>query len=142
MRLCLLLAGLAASVAPLADARSVYHLDGSGGKAPWQVTGFDVGCSPGGCAYRFVISGHAYPNTPGFNTTCQGTDVAGDYQPCADKTVSANLIPRSYPLWTLQVRHRWSVDNFGGFSEEYGSANITSGMTNFTVPITMQDGAS
>jgi hypothetical protein len=136
-----LLVGLSPVALTFASAVPVYQ-GRSTTSGAWQVTGFETGCSPGGCTYTFVITGHASQNTPSFNTTCQGTDVAGDYQACHDKTINANLLPRGSPIWGVQVRHRWSTDSYGGFSEAYGNANVTEGTSSFTVPITQVDGAS
>ncbi|KAL2014425.1 hypothetical protein VTN00DRAFT_1950 [Thermoascus crustaceus] len=107
----------------------------------WEVTGFETGCSPGGCIYKFNISGAAGPqNAPAFNTTCQGTDVANRYQPCNDSSVSANLIPLGSPIWGVQVKHEWTSGT-GRFTA-LGDVNITAGTTSFRVPVTQQFGVA
>src|SRR5437762_8756599 len=83
------------STAPLSD-RATCNPAGS-----WQVSGLSIGCSPGGCEYNFVITGEQTPNTPSFNTTCQGSDVANAYQACANTAVSANLISHVNPIWEI-----------------------------------------
>jgi hypothetical protein len=108
----------------------------------WPVTGFETDCSQGGCVFRFVVSRAASQFNAGFNTSCNGTDVAGGYQLCKDKTVSANLIPQTYPLWGLEVKHMWATDNQGGFSEAYANATVSSPTTDFTVKVYKMDGVN
>ncbi|KAL2218503.1 hypothetical protein M432DRAFT_590579 [Thermoascus aurantiacus ATCC 26904] len=110
------------------------------GPESWHVSGFQTGCSPGGCVYSFSIAGPATQSAPAFNTTCRGTDVAGDYQSCADPAVSANLIPRTYPVWGVQVKHEWTRGS--GHYTALGNANITQGTTSFSVPVTQEYGVA
>jgi hypothetical protein len=127
------------SAAPLAG-RDVSASTGS-----WQVSGLSIGCSPAGCAYDFVITGEETSNTPAFNTTCQGSDLANEYQACVNSAISANLIPHGDPIWEVQVRHQWPVNSDAsdaGFSEQFGNTNFTDGTAQFTVPITSEDGIS
>ncbi|KAL4801493.1 hypothetical protein BDV18DRAFT_149050 [Aspergillus unguis] len=100
----------------------------------WHLSHFDIGCSPGGCAYRFNILGHASKNTPGFNTSCNGTTNQDDYAPCKDKGILAQIEPATYPNWTVQVQHQWRE---GMFSEFYalGERNVTGNSTTFTIPV-------
>lgn len=125
----------------------------------WHVSGLSIGCSPEGCAYQFVISGKQTYSTPGFNTTCQGSDVANAYQHCTNSAVSANLVPYGYPKWELQVRHQWTARHDDGGVEaptgsssspssspellkQFGYKNFTDGTPEFMVPITSQECAS
>ncbi|KAE8148439.1 hypothetical protein BDV25DRAFT_131216 [Aspergillus avenaceus] len=100
----------------------------------WHVSDFNTGCSPGGCTYDFNITGIASKNTPGFKTHCSGTSVQDDLVFCDDKHVKAKVAPRLYPAWTVQVQHAW----LQGEAEFYagGTANVTSTMKNFTIPVT------
>ncbi|EAW14056.1 uncharacterized protein ACLA_070890 [Aspergillus clavatus NRRL 1] len=106
----------------------------------WHVSDFSTGCSPGGCVYRFNILGIAAPNTPGFNTTCNGTDVQEDYAFCQDKHIKANVIPLPYPLWKVDAIHAWFKSGAEFYAE--GSANVTSSMENFTIPVTRTYGVA
>ncbi|KAL4876062.1 hypothetical protein BJY04DRAFT_200521 [Aspergillus karnatakaensis] len=101
----------------------------------WHVSGFDVGCSPGGCVYNFNIYGVASPNTPAFNTTCNGTSLEKDYVECKDPGVLSQLVPQQYPNWTIKAQHSWRE---GAWSEYYalGEKNVTSGTKVFTIPVT------
>ncbi|KAL5051552.1 hypothetical protein BDW71DRAFT_55697 [Aspergillus fruticulosus] len=104
----------------------------------WHVSQFDLGCSPGGCVYSFNILGHASENTPGFNTTCNGTSTQDDYAPCKDKGVLAHIEPATYPNWTVSVEHQWRE---GMFEEYYafGERNVSvagNSTRSFTIPVT------
>ncbi|KAJ9252405.1 hypothetical protein C8Q69DRAFT_161222 [Paecilomyces variotii] len=106
----------------------------------WKVTKFEIGCSPGGCEYNFNVFGAGTRNTPGFNTTCEGSDVAGGYQACKDPNISANLVPETYPRWNIQVQHEWTNDQ-GRFYAQ-GTKNITDEPTSFMIPVTQFEGVA
>ncbi|KAH8704272.1 hypothetical protein BGW36DRAFT_265117, partial [Talaromyces proteolyticus] len=74
----------------------------------WPVSNFDVGCSPEACEYAFTVTRPAGPNNPGFNTSCTGSDYKIEWQACDDKSVVAKLIPRTYPLWEVNVKHSFA----------------------------------
>lgn len=100
----------------------------------WHVSDFGVGCSPGGCVYGFNIYGVASDNTPGFNTTCNGTSNQDHYAPCQGKGILSQIEPSSSRNWTVSVQHQWRE---GMFSEFYamGEKNVTSNTTMFTIPV-------
>lgn len=126
------------SSVPLISATPIIH---ARNLQSWKVTGFETGCSPGGCIYKFNIFGAAAAqNAPAFNTTCHGNDVANKYQPCDDPSVSANLIPLRSPIWGVQVKHEWTSET-GRFTA-LGDVNITEGTTSFSVPVTQQYGVA
>jgi hypothetical protein len=106
----------------------------------WHVSNFNTGCSPGGCVYRFDILGIATKNTPGFNTTCNGTDVETDYTFCRDIYVKSKVTALGSPMWKVEVLHAWFKPGAEFYAE--GSANVTSSMRNFTIPVTDTYGAS
>lgn len=106
----------------------------------WHVSDFDTGCSPGGCTYKFHILGVETPNTPGFDTVCQGTDEQDGYKACDDKHVSAKLNPKTYPEWNVQVKHAWAHG-----SAEYsalGQANISVPIQQFKINVTEEYGVA
>ncbi|KAL4933547.1 uncharacterized protein BDV17DRAFT_287196 [Aspergillus undulatus] len=106
----------------------------------WHVSHFDIGCSQGGCVYNFAIQGFSSENTPGFNTTCNGTTEAGDYAPCRNKGVLAQIDPQvdangnGASNWTVKAQHQWRE---GAYSEFYalGEKNVTEAQTRFTIPV-------
>jgi hypothetical protein len=108
----------------------------------WPVTGFTTGCSPAGCTFKFNVSRPASQYNPGFDTSCNGTDVNGGYQACLDQTVTANLIPDTYPKWGVEVKHKYPTDSEGGFAEAYANATVSSPTTNFTVNVYKFDGVN
>ncbi|BDD59244.1 hypothetical protein MPDQ_000197 [Monascus purpureus] len=106
----------------------------------WHVSNFSTGCSPAGCTYHFNIFSPATSNTPGFNTTCSGTDLQEENHSCADPTVKSTLRPLLGP-WNVTVLHNWVTPE----DAEYwaiGQANITSGTTDFTIRVTQQYGVA
>jgi hypothetical protein len=69
-----------------------------GATIPWQVSNFELGCSPAACAYRFNISGPATADVgPAFATYCSGSDVQDEQVACADPGVKANLVSLGVP---------------------------------------------
>ncbi|RDW90435.1 uncharacterized protein DSM5745_02210 [Aspergillus mulundensis] len=103
----------------------------------WHVSHFALGCSPGGCVYSFNILGHASQNTPGFNTTCNGTSTQDDYAPCKDAGILAQIEPATYPNWTVSVEHQWRegmFEEFYAFGEKNVSVASNSTGT-FTIPV-------
>ncbi|KAL4918191.1 hypothetical protein BDW62DRAFT_201057 [Aspergillus aurantiobrunneus] len=98
----------------------------------WHVSGFDLGCSQGGCNYNFTISGSSSENTLPFNTYCNGTTVQTQYAACKDPGVLAHVEPARYPNWTVSAEHQW-ID---GTSTRYalGSVNVTAETKGFTIP--------
>ncbi|OJJ47097.1 hypothetical protein ASPZODRAFT_46486, partial [Penicilliopsis zonata CBS 506.65] len=106
----------------------------------WQVTNFATGCSPEACIYTFNIFGAGTTNTPGFSTSCNGTDLQTDYTPCDNGSLQAILTPETYPLWNIKVLHAWTK----GEAEYYdlGQVNITETVTNFTIPVTEEYGVA
>lgn len=105
----------------------------------WHVSNFTTGCSPGGCVFDLSILAFGTKNTPGFNTTCSGTDEQDGYKPCADKNVRAQLNPLLYPEWNVKVKHVW-MDNVGGEFESVGETNVTSGTKAFKIPVGLEYG--
>ncbi|KAL3474394.1 hypothetical protein BJX99DRAFT_178248 [Aspergillus californicus] len=108
----------------------------------WHVSDFDIGCSPGGCVYSFNVLGLASQNTPGFNTTCNGTTAESDYVACRNSGVFLSQVePAGYPNWTVKGQHRWRE---GAYSDYYalGSANVTQHAENFTIPVSEVYGAA
>ncbi|KAL2872705.1 uncharacterized protein BJX67DRAFT_340169 [Aspergillus lucknowensis] len=100
----------------------------------WYVSSFETGCSPGGCVYSFNIAGVASANTPGFNTTCNGTSVEKDYVECKDKGVLSQLVPAQYPNWTVKAQHRWRKGEWEQYYA-YGEKNVTAEAENFTIRV-------
>ncbi|KAL2832959.1 hypothetical protein BDW59DRAFT_138971 [Aspergillus cavernicola] len=101
----------------------------------WHVSAFDIGCSPGGCVYSFNIAGVASQNTPGFNTTCNGTSTEHNYVECKDTGVLSQVVPQGYPNWTVQAQHHWRE---GAYADYYavGALNITQGTgEKFDIPV-------
>ncbi|QKX64326.1 uncharacterized protein TRUGW13939_11500 [Talaromyces rugulosus] len=105
-----LLAALA-TASPIMMRRSVDITTSNTNTSIWPVSNFDVGCSPAACEYNFVVTRPAGPNNPGFNTTCTGNDLDKEYQACADKSVTAKMIPREYPVWEIDVKHSFENNN-------------------------------
>ena len=104
----------------------------------WHVSNLTTGCSPGGCTYKFNIKGVETENTPGFDTTCSGTDTQKDYKACDDKEVRAIIKPETYPMWNIQVKHVWD----GGIGEHMtiGKTNVTANTAKFEIPVSQQYG--
>lgn len=84
--------------------------------AVWPVTGFNLGCSPGGCVYEFNVSAPVtYSlNQSSFATSCQGAIGADhlNYQRsvanCTDSTVLWKLdIYDTYNQ--ISVTHAWNI---------------------------------
>lgn len=81
----------------------------------YSITDYTTGCSPGGCAYSFMVS-YTPPSPctaqicePAFSTRCNGTDVQTGLALCEDALVSSTEIP-GWSNVTLQVRHQWDQD--------------------------------
>ncbi|PYI08269.1 hypothetical protein BO78DRAFT_395878 [Aspergillus sclerotiicarbonarius CBS 121057] len=107
----------------------------------WHVSNFTTGCSPGGCTYNFNIFGIATANTPGFNTTCSGTDTTSDLTSCADPLVRSRVQPETYPQWNIRVEHAWTEPGDMEFYD-FGETNVTSPARLFTIPVTEEYGVA
>jgi protein-tyrosine phosphatase len=131
-----LLAALA-TASPVMMRRAVDITTSNTNTSVWSVSNFDVGCSPAACEYNFVVARPAGPNNPGFNTTCTGNDLDKEYQACADKSVTAKMIPREYPLWEIDVKHSFEDSNKAAVN---AFANgTTADSTTFTVTVYKTD---
>ncbi|KAL4943496.1 hypothetical protein BDV06DRAFT_221156 [Aspergillus oleicola] len=103
----------------------------------WHVSDFDIGCSMGGCVYNFAIQGFASQNTPGFNTTCNGTTEHGDYVACRNKGVLAQVDPAQdggEGNWTVKAEHTWREGAYSAFYA-FGEKNVTDEAIRFTIPV-------
>ncbi|CEL00742.1 hypothetical protein ASPCAL00338 [Aspergillus calidoustus] len=100
----------------------------------WHVSNFDIGCSPSGCVYSFNIAGAASANTPGFNTTCNGTSVQDDYAACKDKAMLAQIEPAQYPNWTVKAQHQWRETEWSHYYA-FGERNVTEATRSFTITV-------
>ncbi|KAJ5805220.1 hypothetical protein N7474_011107 [Penicillium riverlandense] len=94
----------------------------------WKVTDFTTGCSPGGCTYSFHIHAAKSANTPGFSTSCNGTDEQGGLKPCKNPNILSNIKPETYPKWEITVQHQWHPQE--------GSTRYATGSRNVSVPDT------
>ncbi|GIJ88846.1 hypothetical protein Asppvi_007774 [Aspergillus pseudoviridinutans] len=128
------------SIFDITVAAPTYHYHTVNPALTWHVSNFYTGCSPEACDYRFDIMGITTPNTPGFNTTCNGTDVETDYSFCRDKHIKAKVTALKPRGWKVEVMHAWFKPGAEFYAE--GSANVTSTMRNFTIPVTDTYGAA
>ncbi|EED15058.1 conserved hypothetical protein [Talaromyces stipitatus ATCC 10500] len=94
----------------------------------WPVSNFTVGCSPAACVYKFAVTRVAGPNNPGFNTTCTGNDFTSDWHPCADSSVSAKIVPKTYPEWEVDVCHKYDTADKMGWIEAFANATVEDGV--------------
>lgn len=104
----------------------------------WNGTHLDIGCSPGGCAWRFDLAapksnlGQSI-SSPAFNTYCEGSSY--NATPCADKNITVQVKPLSYPKFNIWVEQHWSkvVDQS---QQDYwlsGNVNVTESNKDFTI---------
>ncbi|KAE9380045.1 hypothetical protein N431DRAFT_539771 [Stipitochalara longipes BDJ] len=85
-----------------------------GATTNWDVTNFELGCSPGGCTYSFSISGPASADVgPAFSASCSGTDVQQKLVPCSDPNLEANLVP-TQDVGLVLVVNRYGDGSNGG----------------------------
>jgi len=108
--------------------------------APWKATGWSIDCSPGGCVYEFNITGAKTENTPAFSTHCEG--ITPNATICDLKNITARVQPAGNPLWTVAVKHRWSIPEpeYNSLQEYWqsGSVNVTETAKSFTInPISL-----
>ncbi|KUJ15239.1 uncharacterized protein LY89DRAFT_107032 [Mollisia scopiformis] len=76
-----------------------------GAPTTWEVTNFNLGCSPAGCTYSFTISGPATVDVgSAFTTQCTGTDLQDKFVACADPKVTSNLVPETTGLILSVIR--------------------------------------
>ncbi|KAG0649115.1 hypothetical protein D0Z07_4164 [Hyphodiscus hymeniophilus] len=66
-----------------------------GAPVSWTLSNFSVGCSPGGCEYRFNISSHnSQGPLPAFSTSCSGIEAGNDtYHACSDAQIQSLMRP-------------------------------------------------
>ncbi|KAJ5463965.1 hypothetical protein N7475_007100 [Penicillium sp. IBT 31633x] len=94
----------------------------------WSVSNFTIGCSPGGCAYRYDIVGSENGMTPEFRTHCSGIENARVL--CDNRNISTTVSSVGNPDWNVQVTHRWRA-----VLSEYTTATwFQHGAKNVTVP--------
>lgn len=105
----------------------------------WPVSHFDVGCSPAACEYNFVVTRAAGPHNPGFNTTCTGNDLDKEYQACADKSVTAKLIPRQYPTWEIDVKHSFEDGDKKATVNAFANGTTENDKATFSVTVYKTD---
>ena len=92
----------------------------------WGVSNFTIGCSPGGCAYRYDIVGRENTMTPKFRTNCSG--VTGERVLCDDKNITTIVSPAANPVWNVDVTHTWKSqlsDNTLATWFQHGAKNVT-----------------
>lgn len=73
----------------------------------WSITNYTEGCSPAGCIYTMTITSPPLtPNSiePAFTTTCQGSNIATEFQACADPALSTREV-LGFLNVTLIVQH-------------------------------------
>ncbi|KAJ5112640.1 hypothetical protein N7532_000685 [Penicillium argentinense] len=101
--------------------------------ATWKATDLDIGCSPGGCSWRFNITGAASENTPRFHTHCEG--IAPNATLCTDKNITARVKPLTYPKFNIWVQHQWHIieDETDQHYWQSGDANVTDAQTRFQI---------
>ncbi|KAF7713518.1 Uncharacterized protein PECH_002283 [Penicillium ucsense] len=103
--------------------------------ATWNVTNFQLECSPGGCAYRFNISAPPTDNAPGFDTFCEG--LTPNATVCNDTTITASVSPLTNPLWNVKVQHEWHEQETDFDAEatywQAGSTNVTDTNSTFII---------
>lgn len=106
----------------------------------WPVSGFSVGCSPAACAYKFSVTRTAGTTSPGFNTTCEGSDYTSDWQACADSSVSAKIVPKTYPFWEVDVMHTYDTVNQEGWAQALANATVEDTVSKFIVTVYQVEG--
>ncbi|GAM40668.1 hypothetical protein TCE0_039r13193 [Talaromyces pinophilus] len=106
----------------------------------WPVSGFSVGCSPAACAYKFSVTRAAGTTNPGFNTTCEGSDYTSDWQACADSSISAKIVPKTYPFWEVDVMHTYVTVNQEGWAQALANATVEDTVSKFIVTVYQVEG--
>ena len=109
------------AAAATAAAASIPSRARRNGPHSWTLWNVTEGCSPAGCLFTFNIAGglSQYPNfiEPAFNTTCQGSDLATEFKPCADSSVKVYGKAAGYPGWgyNMSIQHVLEEDTLNGF---------------------------
>ncbi|KAJ5666738.1 hypothetical protein N7462_011147 [Penicillium macrosclerotiorum] len=107
----------------------------NGQPSTWQATNFELNCSPGGCGYRFNITGSKSENSPAFATYCDG--ITENTTVCADSSITAYIKPLTNPTWNVKVQHEWHIIEESTNSEQIywqsGNTNVTETTTQFQI---------
>ncbi|KAJ5822523.1 hypothetical protein N7447_004863 [Penicillium robsamsonii] len=96
----------------------------------WGVSNFTLGCSQGGCIFRYDIAGRANAMTPKFRTHCSG--ISEKKVLCDDKDITTIVSPAGWSKgnsqWTVDVTHTWnshlSDESLATWSQ-HGAKNVT-----------------
>ncbi|PWY71632.1 hypothetical protein BO70DRAFT_355271 [Aspergillus heteromorphus CBS 117.55] len=107
----------------------------------WHVSNFHVFHASNNFNYTFNIYGVGTANTPGFNTTCTGSNATTDLTSCDDPLIKSRILSEQYPLWNVRVEHEWIKDGDMEFYT-YGEHNVTSATPQFTIPVTQEYGVA
>lgn len=111
----------------------------------FQVHRFGVGCSPGGCITRVIVSAPAgyLLGAPAFNATCQATGATLDWVQCdqagAEGEGSTVLFRHTHPNysdWHLWISHQFSSLGLSFNVTAYSPATIYApGYETFAMPV-------
>ncbi|PYH91346.1 hypothetical protein BO71DRAFT_51857 [Aspergillus ellipticus CBS 707.79] len=107
----------------------------------WHVSNFNTVHTAVGYNYTFNIYGVATQNTPGFNTTCTGSNATTDLAACADPLIKSRIQADPFPVWNVRVEHEWIKSGDMEFYT-YGEQNVTSPAPRFTIPVTQEYGVA
>ncbi|KAJ5173608.1 uncharacterized protein N7500_001539 [Penicillium coprophilum] len=97
----------------------------------WGVSNFTVGCSQGGCVFRYDIAGSPNSMTPKFRTHCSG--LAEKEVLCDDNNIKTTVAPAGWSedgnqKWNVGVTHTWNTvlsDKSLATWFQYGAQNVT-----------------
>ncbi|KAJ5392875.1 hypothetical protein N7465_011849 [Penicillium sp. CMV-2018d] len=92
----------------------------------WSVSNFTVGCSQGGCVYKYDIVGRENAMTPKFRTHCSG--ITSKKATCDDKNITTIVSPATNPDWNVDVTHTWKSqlsDSSLATWFQHGAKNVT-----------------
>ncbi|KAJ5505059.1 hypothetical protein N7463_007933 [Penicillium fimorum] len=97
----------------------------------WGVSNFTIGCSQGGCVFRYDIAGRPNEMTPKFRTHCSG--ISEKKALCDDRNIATIVSPAGWsakgdPEWTVDVTHTWKShlsDKSLATWSQHGAKNVT-----------------
>ncbi|KXG50536.1 uncharacterized protein PGRI_070270 [Penicillium griseofulvum] len=99
----------------------------------WSVSDFVIGCSQGGCVFRYDITGDENEMTPKFSTHCDG--IVGQATLCEDNNITTTVSPAGWTAdskaqWEVGVVHTWKT----WLSDDSLATWYQHGVKNATVP--------
>lgn len=139
---------LAATTAVLASASPIKRDEPT---YAYSVTNWSYGCSPGGCAWQFNLTGPANgDDAPAFSTYCTGTGYATDYVPCeeipggiqnAGAIVNANSSSITLNInYEVLIEHNTGRFDYHAESKVEPTGHCPTCPTEYTVPVTYATG--